>query len=186
MEHTALSTAANKKNWPSSHIKLCQKSHNWTQSVNDKTSARTVLFSWFSAIKSSDGIQLSLMNSYQIPEAMLFWAPWWEAACRRVLLSVQNDRTLQILFCIWQCSQCQLHCSMAFAFPACLCCTNWQDASLPVSYYLSSASSCRWILIRWKEFSWILTFTWKLGCTPFQSSSGCHVLIAEPSAQDPC
>lgn len=97
MEHTTLSTAANKKNWPSSQIKLCQKSHNWTQSAIDKISACTVSVSWFSAIKRSDGIQLFLMNSYQIPEAMLFWPPQWEAACRRVFLYVQNDKTLQIV-----------------------------------------------------------------------------------------
>lgn len=74
---------------------------NPTTEHTDKTSAGTVLASWFS-IKKSDGIQLPLMNSYQIPEAMLFWAPQWEAACRRVFLYVQNDKTLQILFCIWQ------------------------------------------------------------------------------------
>lgn len=106
---------------------------NPTTEHTDKTSACTVLVSWFSAIKRNDGIQLPLMNSYQIPEAMLFWAPRWEAACRRVFLYVQNDKTLQILFCIWQC---QLQCSTAIAFPTCLSCINWQDASLPVSCYL--------------------------------------------------
>lgn len=109
---------------------------NPTTEHTDKTSAWTVLVSWFSAIKRSYGIQVTLMNSYQIPEAMFFWAPRWEAACRREFLYVQNDKTLQILFCIWQCSQCQLQCSTAIAFPNCLSCINWQDASLPVPYYL--------------------------------------------------
>lgn len=40
------------------------------------------------------------MNSYQIHKAVLFWAPRWAAAWRRIFLYVQNDRTFPILFCI--------------------------------------------------------------------------------------
>lgn len=70
-----------------------------------------------SDIKRDDGIKLSLMNFYQIHKAVLFWAPRWEAACRRIFLHIQNDKTFQILFCIWQRFQCQLHCFTAIAFP---------------------------------------------------------------------
>lgn len=58
------------------------------------------------------------MNSYQLHKAVLFWAPRWAAACTRVFLDVQNDKTLQVLFCIWQCFQWQLHCSTVIAFPS--------------------------------------------------------------------
>lgn len=80
-------------------------------------SLNCVRASWFSDTKRGDGIKLSLMNSYQIHKAVLFWAPCWEAACKRVFLYVQNDKTFQILFCIWQRFQCQLHCFTAIASP---------------------------------------------------------------------
>lgn len=100
-------------------------------------SSNCVRVSWFSDSKRSDGIKLSLLNSYQIQsKAVLSWAPRWEAACRRVLLYVQNGETPPILFCIWQCFQCQLHCFTAITFPACLSCTNCQDSRLPVSFCL--------------------------------------------------
>lgn len=57
------------------------------------------------------------MNSYQIHKAVLFWAPHWEAGCRRIFLYVQNDKAFHILFCIWQRFQRQLHRFTAIAFP---------------------------------------------------------------------